>query len=195
MSFWPPDFDRLSSEEKLLFGAYRSLLDNGYQKTTSRSIAQAAGVNQGLIHHYYGSQENLFARMIYRLHSEAHRVVSEAGTRREALVLLCQAGASGGNLEADICGMAREMPSVRQAIMDTLECRRKDVSDIFGFESSEDVTIFLGALRGIQIELFLNPELDQNACLDRLADLLLGGSQILDEPLQWQPTESTLARK
>ncbi|MEQ8353670.1 MAG: helix-turn-helix domain-containing protein [Leptospiraceae bacterium] len=193
MSFWPLNFEELSSEEKLLFGAYRSLLEKGYQGTTSRSIAEFAGVNQGLIHHYYGSQENLFARMIFRLHAEAHRIVAEASTRREMLEFFCQAGASAGTMEADICSLGREMPRVKDAMMQTMACKRRDISEVFGFQRPEDITLFLGALRGIQIELALNPDLDQRACLDRLADLLLGGSQVLDEPLEWDPSERLAA--
>jgi AcrR family transcriptional regulator len=189
MHFWPQNFDELSSEEKLLFGAYHSLLERGYQGTTSRSIAEAAGVNQGLIHHYYGSQENLFARMIYRLHTEAHRIVAEAHTRRDVLEFFCQAGASSGTMESDICSLGREMPSVRTAMTEIMACKQRDISEVFGFQRPEDVTIFLGALRGIQIELAINPDLDQKACLDRLADLLLGGAHVLDEPLDWDPSE------
>lgn len=193
MEFWPSNFDSLNTDEKLIFGAYRSLLEKGYRGTTSRTIASMAGVNQGLIHHYFGSQEALFARMIYRMHQKAHRVVESAATRREALMALCEMGAATGSLEADLCGMARDMPLVKQALQDTMACREQDVMEVFGFDRKEDVTIFTGALRGMQIEMRLNPDLDRDACLNRLARWMLGGPQALDEPLKWCNSRACLA--
>ena len=195
---WPPDFDSLNSEEKLLFGAYQSLVEKGYHGTTSRSVAECSGVNQGLIHHYFGSQEMLFARMIYRLHARAHEIVEKAKTRREALEILCELGTSSGALEADLCSMGRDLPAVRQAMLDTLACREKDVMEVFGFSEPEDVVIFTGALRGMQIEMRLNPDLNRKACLNRLAEMMLGGAQALDEPIKWQrrePCKATPAQR
>ncbi|MCB1139577.1 MAG: helix-turn-helix transcriptional regulator [Leptospiraceae bacterium] len=191
---WPPELDSLSTEEKLLFGAYQSLVEKGYHGTTSRSIAECAGVNQGLIHHYFGSQENLFPRMIYRLHARAHEIVESAKTLREALEILCELGTSSGALEADLCSMGRDMPTVRQAMLDTMACREKDVMEVFGFSDREDVIIFTGALRGMQIEMRLNPNLNRDACLNRLADRMLGGAEALDKPMKWQRREPCQAK-
>ncbi|MCB1167188.1 MAG: helix-turn-helix transcriptional regulator [Leptospiraceae bacterium] len=189
----PEDFESLSSEEKLLYAAYRSIMEKGYQATTSRTIAELAGVNQGLIHHYFGSHENLFARMIYWLHAQGHRVVERAGSRREVLRIFCQVGAKSGNFEADICGMARDMPQVRKALLDTLECKKKDIAEAFEFVDPNDVTIFMGALRGVQMEMALHEETDLENCLNRLGDLLLGGASKLDEPIHWTTKNRCIA--
>ncbi|WP_046469707.1 TetR/AcrR family transcriptional regulator [Allosalinactinospora lopnorensis] len=46
---------------KLLAGALETLVENGIAKTSARSVAAAAGVNQGLIFYYFGSVDELLA--------------------------------------------------------------------------------------------------------------------------------------
>ncbi|WP_017591893.1 TetR/AcrR family transcriptional regulator [Nocardiopsis potens] len=46
---------------KLLAGALEALVRNGIAKTSARSIAAAAGVNQGLVFYHFGSVDELLA--------------------------------------------------------------------------------------------------------------------------------------
>lgn len=57
---------RTSAEEALLDAAERLLVDVGYSAITTRKLAQAAGVNHGLVHYYFGSNENLLVRALER---------------------------------------------------------------------------------------------------------------------------------
>ena len=54
-----PASPRPAAEEALLDAAERLLRDYGYAAITTRRLAQEAGVNHGLVHYYFGSNENL----------------------------------------------------------------------------------------------------------------------------------------
>jgi len=62
----PPAVARNATEEAFLEGAERLLVEVGYAGVTTRSLAQAANANQGLIHYYFGSMENLLVRVLER---------------------------------------------------------------------------------------------------------------------------------
>ena len=53
---------RHRSEERILAAAGRLFADLGYDRTTIRAVASAAGVDAGLVMHYFGSKALLFAR-------------------------------------------------------------------------------------------------------------------------------------
>jgi AcrR family transcriptional regulator len=57
---------RLAAEEALLDAAERLLVDIGYARITTRRLAEAAGVNHGLVHYYFGSNETLLVRALER---------------------------------------------------------------------------------------------------------------------------------
>jgi len=57
---------RSAAEEALLDAAERLLVDVGYAGITTRALAEEAGVNHGLVHYYFGSNENLLVRALER---------------------------------------------------------------------------------------------------------------------------------
>jgi AcrR family transcriptional regulator len=57
---------RSAAEEALLDAAERLLVDVGYAGITTRRLADEAGVNHGLVHYYFGSNENLLVRALER---------------------------------------------------------------------------------------------------------------------------------
>jgi AcrR family transcriptional regulator len=62
----PKTAARASAEEALLDAAERLLVEVGYAGVTTRRLAEAAGVNHGLVHYYFGSNENLLVRALER---------------------------------------------------------------------------------------------------------------------------------
>lgn len=57
---------RAAAEEALLDAAERLLVEVGYAGITTRKLGEEAGVNHGLIHHYFGSLESLLVRALDR---------------------------------------------------------------------------------------------------------------------------------
>ena len=57
---------RSAAEEALLDAAERLLVEVGHARITTRKLAEEAGVNNGLVHYYFGSNENLLVRALER---------------------------------------------------------------------------------------------------------------------------------
>jgi AcrR family transcriptional regulator len=57
---------RTTAEDELLDAAERLLVDIGYAGITTRRLAEEAGINHGLVHYYFGSNENLLLRALER---------------------------------------------------------------------------------------------------------------------------------
>lgn len=51
------------TEEEILLAAEELFLEQGFAQTTTAQIAQRAGCNSALVHYYYRTKENLFARI------------------------------------------------------------------------------------------------------------------------------------
>ena len=62
----PETTAREDAEQACLDAAERLLVEVGYSGITTRRLAREAGVNHGLVHYYFGSMENLFARVLER---------------------------------------------------------------------------------------------------------------------------------
>jgi AcrR family transcriptional regulator len=56
---------RRKSEARILAAASRLFVERGYERTTIRAIAGAAGVDGGLVMHYFGSKQGLFQRVTH----------------------------------------------------------------------------------------------------------------------------------
>jgi AcrR family transcriptional regulator len=88
---------KANSRDAILDAAERLFANSGFDGTSMRSIAEAAGVAQGLLHYHFGTKERLFAEMFTR-RSEAINA-----TRIERLDSL----------------FAREVPTLEE-VLDTL---------------------------------------------------------------------------
>src|SRR5215470_6263367 len=55
---------RRRTEARILEAATQIFLDAGYDRTTIRAVASAAGVDAGLVMHYFGSKKELYRRVI-----------------------------------------------------------------------------------------------------------------------------------
>jgi AcrR family transcriptional regulator len=62
----PPSVARQETEEAFLDAAERLLVSVGHAGISTRALAEEAGANHGLVHYYFGSMENLLARVLER---------------------------------------------------------------------------------------------------------------------------------
>jgi len=70
---------RRQTEARILDAASRVFVADGYERTTIRAVASAAGVDPGLVMHYFGSKQELYRRVI-----DAAPVPELSGTPAEA---------------------------------------------------------------------------------------------------------------
>ena len=62
----PASVARTQTEEAFLDAAERLLVEVGHAGVSTRALAEEAGANHGLVHYYFGSMENLLARVLER---------------------------------------------------------------------------------------------------------------------------------
>jgi AcrR family transcriptional regulator len=62
----PASVERQQTEDAFLDAAERLLVSVGHAGVTTRGLAQEARANHGLVHYYFGSMENLLARVLER---------------------------------------------------------------------------------------------------------------------------------
>ena len=62
----PKTAARSAAEDALLDAAERLLVEVGHAGITTRRLAEEAGVNHGLVHYYFGSNEALLVRALER---------------------------------------------------------------------------------------------------------------------------------
>src|ERR1700761_7715668 len=55
---------RRRTEARILDAATQVFFSAGYERATIRAVASAAGVDAGLVMHYFGSKQELFRRVI-----------------------------------------------------------------------------------------------------------------------------------
>jgi len=70
---------RRRTQARILDAATQAFFSAGYDRTTIRAVASAAGVDAGLVMHYFGSKQELFRRVI-----DAAPVPEISGTPAEA---------------------------------------------------------------------------------------------------------------
>lgn len=56
----PPRTESAGTRDRILAAARAEFSERGYEKTSVRGIAKAAGVDSALVHHYFGTKEQVF---------------------------------------------------------------------------------------------------------------------------------------
>ncbi|MEV6507132.1 TetR family transcriptional regulator [Streptomyces sp. NPDC051642] len=60
----PPRTESADTRDRILTAAREEFSERGYEKTSVRGIAKAAGVDSALVHHYFGTKEQVFEASI-----------------------------------------------------------------------------------------------------------------------------------
>lgn len=60
----PPRTESADTRDRILTAAREEFSERGYEKTSVRGIAKVAGVDPALVHHYFGTKEQVFASAI-----------------------------------------------------------------------------------------------------------------------------------
>ncbi|OIJ69177.1 TetR/AcrR family transcriptional regulator [Streptomyces mangrovisoli] len=56
----PPGAESADTRDRILAAAREEFSERGYEKTSVRGIAKAAGVDSALVHHYFGTKDQVF---------------------------------------------------------------------------------------------------------------------------------------
>ncbi|MEU3982611.1 TetR family transcriptional regulator [Streptomyces sp. NPDC026672] len=60
----PPRTESADTRDRILTAAREEFSERGYEKTSVRGIAKSAGVDSALVHHYFGTKDQIFEAAI-----------------------------------------------------------------------------------------------------------------------------------
>ncbi|GGS84408.1 TetR/AcrR family transcriptional regulator [Streptomyces chromofuscus] len=67
----PPRAESADTRDRILAAAREEFSERGYEKTSVRGIAKAAGVDSALVHHYFGTKEQVFQEALQAVFAPA----------------------------------------------------------------------------------------------------------------------------
>jgi AcrR family transcriptional regulator len=102
----PKDVAAAETQQRLLSVARRAFAKDGYDATTNREIAEAAGITSGAIYHYYPSKAELYVAVYAEVQQIVYGAFNEAILPRQGLL-----ARFGATLDAAV-ELNREDPSI-----------------------------------------------------------------------------------
>ncbi|MDH4224078.1 MAG: TetR/AcrR family transcriptional regulator [Deltaproteobacteria bacterium] len=151
-----------STKEKLLTAARHCLVELGHEGCTVKRIARQAGVNHGLVHHYFGGKEELFAQVLRRESDSIAGIMRGISTLEEAKQVLGERlfGSLGHQrFMFEMISLSRRMPRLRDAMGEVLGQRRQDITRIFGLRDETQGAALFAAFMGLAIQSRVDPDL------------------------------------
>jgi len=173
------------TKQNILDGARKSLVKEGHRRSTIKVIANYAGVNHGLVHHYFGSKEELMVALIqhqsqqvlpviFRDHPE-WLVELQQGRRPKDLVKMNQKQLGElmrtgmdrffsvyddfDKILSEFVAMSAEMPKVAGKLRGVLRKRRKLLGLIFDNNNPGFATLMMASLTGLLLHYRLDPKI------------------------------------
>ena len=180
------------TKEKIVAGAYRALIRDGYANTTVKDIAAEAGVAPGLVHYYFATKEDLLVAAI----DYGCEATTLANQSLVSLAPLDAARAAFENekrqlrsapetylLVFDMFGVGLHNPAIAKAVRRFISERREMINAIGGAlleQAPSRPTVPIdaissavwGSVVGISLQKLVDPDFDSDAALDALADMV-----------------------
>jgi len=170
----------MTTQDRILRAAKDLLLKKGPIGLSIRSIAQYAGVNHGLLHHYFGSKEGVLAEMIKRetgfvLDRIKKRLTGDQTPQSaskafmEELVLHPEFG----KILPQLIPLALEYPSLKNILAEILQDRRQFLSQRLGIKGPTDTLILQAGILGLRLVSIIDDQANVDEALTRIFELFL----------------------
>jgi AcrR family transcriptional regulator len=184
----PKTTARATAEEALLDAAERLLRDIGYAGITTRRLAESAGVNHGLVHYYFGSNENLLVCALERF---TGRLIARQGELyaaevpfvekwRTAMRYLVSEDMTYQKVWLELQALAWNHADLRRRLAAVNAEWRAVLTDAFGEPHRElQIAIPLGALVSLVMTFNLG------VIVERLGGVETGHAELLEWIEQW----------
>ena len=173
------------TKQKIMDGTRKSLIKEGHRRSTIKVIADYAGVNHGLVHHYFGSKEELMVALIQHQSQQVllvlfrdypdwleellqeHRPKDLAKMNQKQLDQFMDAGMDRffsiyddfDKILSEFMAMSAEMPKVANKLREVLRKRRKFLGLIFNNNNPGFATLLLASLTGLMLHYRLDPKI------------------------------------
>ncbi|HET8989461.1 MAG TPA: TetR/AcrR family transcriptional regulator [Humibacillus sp.] len=174
----------VAKREEILDAALAVIARNGYQRTSVRDIAQAAGLSQAGLLHYFSSKEALFAEILRRRDEvDRERMPVDPDARVEGLIDIVRHNADVPGLVQLYAQLSTEASHPDHAAHDFFRHRYALLRSQLGeavlaaqgrgelsrsLDAEVVATILLASADGLQTQWMLEPELDMAHQLEHL---------------------------
>ena len=173
------------TKQKIIDGVRKSLIKEGHRRSTIKVIVDYAGVNHGLVHHYFGSKEELMVALIQHQSQQVllvlfrdypdwleellqeHRPKDLAKMNQKQLDQFMDAGMDRffsiyddfDKILSEFMAMSAEMPKVANKLREVLRKRRKLLGLIFNTNNPGFATLLLASLTGLLLHYRLDSKI------------------------------------
>lgn len=173
----------MTTREKWIEALKQFLIAEGAINLSVRSLAKFAGMNHGLVHHYFGSLENLIIEAINSVYDrvkEDMQVVQTSNRDKQKLKeILAKEISSGelGYLQAEFLVLSGTFPQVKKFIQSILEERRQFLMRFFELENKQDGYLVLAAIQGVIMHSRILPEFPVSDLIQALFSRLIAAKE------------------
>lgn len=176
------------TRERIVAGAYRTLIQQGYEATSVKDIAQEAGVPPGLIHYYFTSKEELLVAAIRYGCNQIIPLqeIPDRLTLHDAFAFVkthWSADRGFYRLLFDMIGVGFHHAHIAQEVRDFIGEQRASVEQLVQkaltergsseTDASALAATIWGALIGIVLQDLLDPAFEANGAINALARMVL----------------------
>ncbi len=146
------------TEQKIVTGARACLLAEGHTRTSVKRIAEYAGVNHGLIHHYFGSKEQLIIELIEQFQCAIKtRMPAPHGAPDRSFPPVWHLFREDSNdrLLLEFLALATESPRIAEKLREVVQSRRSYLQAMFGLTPEQSATlasVIIGSLIHQQLD-------------------------------------------
>jgi len=170
----------MKTKDKILLGAKNHLLKHGQGSFTIRAIAKEANVNPGLIHHYFGSKENLVLSLVetesnnvlqYIKNSLEHAVVeneADAETIRSSMIENFLTNTVAIKLFTEAIFLTDNSPALKERMKKFAASRREVITSLLGINDPVGEIIFQAGVLGMILLNKLDDSIDLETVLKTL---------------------------
>ena len=164
-----------ATKNKLLDAMRACIIEQGYSECTVKKVAELAGVNHGLVHHYFGSKERLVIEMLEKeaevlrkgLYNNLHPAEFQSFFQQEMV-----ANKDRVQLISECLVLSRKIPELGLLIKGIFQERRKDFGRVFNLKNANQKKLVFAALFGLAVQGLVDDDLDLPPVLKELLGLL-----------------------
>src|SRR5215469_8286625 len=184
---------RADNRERLIAAGYTILSEKGYEATTVKEVAHAAGVSPGLFHYYFASKDELLIAVLHeagvrygRMMGDLRATVPEAQFLPAAFAALRERvkhEPGWYRLHFELYALGLRDPTFQPVLGEMLGYIRRMFARAFLRVTNGDerralalAAVVLAAFDGIALQQLAQPEVDLAGAYDLVLAMILSGS-------------------
>lgn len=163
----------METKEKLICAAEKCLIDRGSHATCVKAIAECAGVNHGLIHHYFGSKEGLFIELAKRFFKTIKPDPDcSIESEQDVMNYLNENIIPSARMMLEFRSLSFHMPELESELILMAAELRSSLEDLLGIDK-EPALILMSSVLGLGFHSLLEPSIDIDKHIETIVSLMI----------------------